>query len=296
MEPSDILSKESSLSNQNKRSERQRKQKVVEDPGWVDPEKAKNAKNPLLAEVFKKCERGLQRIKKHQFSEFFMNSNNPEIPSLNQIEKNLKNYQYNNIFQFGLDLRKLWNFYFSNYANNPDVFQKTCKLSEFSEEVLKELESQTEDKTDIQALHQRVDKIYKEIKEFQGKSTTPSGHPPPKKADKNVSIMDKAMTMQEKNILGNNIRNLSPDQLKGIVNILSDSLFIDQQSKFFEFDIETLSTRKLRELERYVKSCFKAKPPQTKPEPKKKPHNMENLSEKDKIDQLKVFCFIIILA
>ena len=104
--------------------------------------------------------------------------------------------------------------------------------------------------------------------------------------------MDKPMTINEKNALGNNIRTLNPEQLKGIVNILSDSMVIDPKSKFFEFDIETLNTRKLRELEKYVKGCLKSKstsggykPPENKAA--KKPQTGEQI-ENAKIEQLKV--------
>lgn len=70
------------------------------------------------------------------------------------------------------------------------------------------------------------------------------------------------------------------------MNILSDSLVVDPQSKYFEFDIETLGTRKLRELEQYVKKCLKAKPP-AKPELKTVKKIGGDLSENEKIAQLK---------
>jgi hypothetical protein len=86
------------------------------------------------------------------------------------------------------------------------------------------------------------------------------------------------MSMQEKNQLGNQIRQLNPEQLKGIIKILSDSLPVDQNNKYFEFDIEMLNTKKLRELERYVKNCLKNNVV------KKKPNNEET----DNINKLKV--------
>jgi hypothetical protein len=65
------------------------------------------------------------------------------------------------------------------------------------------------------------------------------------------------MTITEKNVLGSKIRMLSQDQMKGIINILSDQYCIENNSKFFEFDIDALSNKKLRELEKYVKKCLK---------------------------------------
>lgn len=253
----------SSVSNNNggvtKRSVREKKPTSFDDLGYIDKEKLKNSKNSILFEVFKKCEKGMNKLKKHPLAEYYLNSTSPEIPSLSQVEKNLKAYGYPNTFQFTLDLRKIWNYYFSHFSSQPEVYQRTCKMSEFSEEVIKEIESSNENKTDIHELSKKLDKLTREMKEIQGKGANPGTSIKTKGPDRNISIMEKPMTISEKNSLGNNIRSLNPDQLKGIVSILSDSMVIDQKSKFFEFDIETLGTRKLRELEKYVKSCLKAK-------------------------------------
>jgi hypothetical protein len=72
-----------------------------------------------------------------------------------------------------------------------------------------------------------------------------------------LPLSEKPMTITEKNILGNKIKMLNQDQMKGILHILSDQCSIDNNSKFFEFDIDTLSTKKLRDLEKYVKKCLK---------------------------------------
>lgn len=163
-------------------------------------------------------------------------------------------------------------------------------MSEFSEEILKELQTSAEEKSEINELTKKVDKLTKEVKDIRG------NHPvqamPFRKQDKGVSMMDKPLSIQEKNLLGTNIRNLSAEQLKGIVNILSDSLVIDPKSRYFEFDIETLSTRKLRELEKYVKNCLKpktqGKPGENKPTPKKTlPQATPDMIENEKIAQLK---------
>jgi len=183
----------------------------------------------------------------------------------------LKNLHYQSIHEFALDLRKLWSYNFANYTHNSDIFQKTCKLSEYSEEVIKEVENVTEEKSDLNEIHKKLAKLEGEVKNIQvGKPVTTQNIV--KKNDKRDNL-DRPMSIQEKNSLGNSIRNLNPDQLKGIVNILTDSLVIDGSNKFFEFDIETLSTRKLRELEKYVKSCIKTKghTKQADPKQSKKP-------------------------
>ena len=84
---------------------------------------------------------------------------------------------------------------------------------------------------------------------------------------------------------------LNPDQLKGIIRLLSDSLSVDQNSKYFEFDIESLSNKKLRELDKYVKQSLKQKMPPIKNQNNNN-NNNQRISkikdEQDKITQLKV--------
>jgi len=290
-EISDITSKdESSVSNTNKkRSLREKKPTVHEDLGYIEKDKLKGAKNPILVEIAKKCEKGLLKIKKNPLCDFYYYPVAEDAPSLSAIEKNIKNYVYNNIYQFGLDIRKLWSYFFANFTNKPDLFQNTCVMSEYSEEILKELQSTAEEKSEINELTKKVDKLTKEVKDIRGNQ--PIQPVPFRKQEKGVSNLDKPLSIQEKNLLGTNIRNLNAEQLKGIVNILSDSLVIDPKSRYFEFDIETLSTRKLRELEKYVKNCLRpksvTKPGENKSVPKKTQPASAEMIESEKIAQLK---------
>jgi hypothetical protein len=289
MEFSDIVSHEnSSFSNPNhKRSLREKKPTLIEDLGYVDKDIKKKSKSPVLQEIYKKCEKALLKIKKNPNAEHYLSSTNEEVPTLSQIEKKIKQFNYSTFYQFALDLRKVWSYYFSNFNSNTDLYQRTLNMSSYSEEVLKEAESMQEEKSEIVELHKRVDKLSRDLREF--KVTNPTSSGPVKKIDKGGPL-DKPMTMQEKNTLGNNIRSLPPEQLKGIVNILSDSLVIDPKKRFFEFDIETLDNRKLRELEKYVKGCMK-KPTNNTPKPTK-PLGTD-LTENEKIAQLKVILYII---
>lgn len=64
------------------------------------------------------------------------------------------------------------------------------------------------------------------------------------------------MSTNEKNILGNHIRMLTQQQMRDMIHIVRDQNSNDSNSKYFEFDIDTLSTKKLRDLEVYVKECM----------------------------------------
>jgi hypothetical protein len=62
------------------------------------------------------------------------------------------------------------------------------------------------------------------------------------------------MTIEERQTLGKNIKLLDSQQLRGIVSIMKDLQNPDQE--VLEFDLNTLSDRKCRELERYVNDCI----------------------------------------
>jgi hypothetical protein len=212
-------------------------------------------------------------------AEFYNNSIDENIPSLNCVEKKMKNYVFTSCYAFTLEIRKIWSYFFANYSNKPDVYQRTLQMSEYSEELMKDMESMNDEKGGSNEVYQELSKkVAKLTKDINDIKSTPNNNPIQQKKIEKLPISEKPMTPQEKGQLGTNIRNLTPDQLKGIVNILADSLMVDKNKKFFEFDIETLSTRKLRELDKYVKSCMKKQDPKAKPA----------ISENEKIEKLKV--------
>lgn len=225
-------------------------------------------------------------------ADFFIITQNPDIPSLQQVEKNLKNYQYNSIYQFASDVRNIWSYYYTNYGNNVDIYNRTCNINKAFEEIFKELEQQSEEKNQYHELSRQVEKLTKEMNQVKGSGTLPTTTIR-KAADKPSYQMDKPMTIQEKNNLGNSIRMLSPDQLKGIINILSDTFDIESSSKYFEFDIEALPNRKLRELEKYVKNCLKNKQSgpganQARVVERAVPPKSTSFTDTEQIDKLKV--------
>jgi hypothetical protein len=69
------------------------------------------------------------------------------------------------------------------------------------------------------------------------------------------NISDKPMTVQEKTILKESIVHLTPDQQRGIINIVADCIN-QNNSEVFEFELDQLPPKKCRELEFYVKKCI----------------------------------------
>lgn len=65
------------------------------------------------------------------------------------------------------------------------------------------------------------------------------------------------MSQDEKNQLKLNIGLITPEQQRGIIDLVSD--IINQNgSEVFEFELDQLPTRKCRQLENYVKLCISA--------------------------------------
>jgi hypothetical protein len=128
-------------------------------------------------------------------------------------------------------------------------------LSDEWEKICGELENTNND-VSVKNIKKRTEIIQKELDEYKDSGTTKENLPAPvKKMNQQNSEYNKPMTVEEKNQLGNNIRSLNKDQLKGIIKILSENNSVPK-SKYFEFDIDKLSTKKLRELEKYVKECL----------------------------------------
>jgi hypothetical protein len=220
--------------------------------------------NQAKINACKKCEKALKKLKEQENAEFFYNNNinSNDTLTLTQIERNIKNYYYNNLYEFIMDLRKLWSYYFQNYSNNAEIYSKTCKMSEASEKIYKEFNLKPEDKTEM--YENNISSINKRIQNLK------DGIYDIKQAPKDRIINNKKqnsinnetpMTLDEKNALGNAIRGLNKDQLKGIIKLLTNSSYDQKQqngqNKYFEFDIDKLPIKKLRELEQYVKDCSK---------------------------------------
>ena len=64
------------------------------------------------------------------------------------------------------------------------------------------------------------------------------------------------VNLNEKQLLGVNIRKLNNEQLKGIIRIIQNNSIRDKKERYFEFDIDKLTPQKCRELENYVRSCL----------------------------------------
>ena len=238
-----------------KKSSRLHKPKIKEDLGYIDKDVIMGKSNPLRVSISKQCENGLSKIKKIPLSNFFYFSKTVDAPSLSKIEKNIKNYKYQSTYEFIMDLRRLWNYYFQNYYNQPDIFQKISEMSKSSEEILNEFECFSEDKGEMKEITKKIDSLERELKDIKGNNNNNNNFN--YNIIKRISTGEKAMSYDEKATLRNNIKLLNPEQKKGIVNILNDNSVDLSNKKYFELDIEKLGNKKLRELDNYVQGCIR---------------------------------------
>lgn len=185
-----------------------------------------------------KCEFYIKKLVSHHLSNTFYIRKSPSDPSLIQIEKNVTVGKYKSLSELDADVKKFFLFYFDNYANNKELYSKASALSDYALSILKSIEPHLA-------------------------SQSVKSHKMPIVTVKN----DKPMTTEEKKDLGDNIKKLDKIQLKGIVELLKESINHDNNSKYFMFDIDQLTVRKCRELEAYVRGCLKGNYTET-PKPK----------------------------
>ena len=155
-----------------------------------------------------KCYSNFNKIKSYSISNFFYISKNPGTPSLAEIEKKIKNYEFNTIEEFFEELRKFWNYQFKNHSKEPKIYQNICKLSIFCEKLFKDLSNDNLDsaeKKEITSIKKRAEKIKKDLNEIKGNNN-----------------QNNTINKNNKLKLGQQIKSLTKEQLKGIVPLLAD--------------------------------------------------------------------------
>lgn len=242
-------------------------------PVLYDDEEAR----PSHSDAYRKIMSILQRVKRHPLAGPFLQPVDlalvpdyadviHEPMDLSAVEYKLASGKYSSAYEFSADVRKIWSNAFQYNAQDTELYQITVTMSAFFEGLFKGCENLllTDRNDAIEGLYKQVEALKKEIKEIKGTKTVPR---------QTVAAVDRPMTLQEKKVLGQNIRALQPQHLRGLISIIKDSLPKDIQGTELEFDIDTLSPKVCRELERYVKSCLPPAAPPSKSHSKKKPNN-----------------------
>lgn len=258
-----------------RQSAREKKPVNIQDLGYVDKEQLRKG-NLVNSEGYKKCERVLNLLKKHELGSQFMvaPTHIPEYAAkikepmdLLRVEKKLKSGLYPSSFHFALDIRKIWNNSWSFNQDGTELYKLTFEISSYFEELMKEvgeIQFVTEGSQEIQHLKKRIDKVQNTLKRIDSTGGI-SGSTKGIQRD----AMDRPMTTQEKTLLKQQIMGLTQDKLSGMIKIIQDSIDMTNNSQTLEFDIDSLPPRVCRELELYVsRFSTTAKTTKKKPLPK----------------------------
>lgn len=241
----------------------------VKRPTAFDDDEPKS----VPSEAYRKISSILHKLQRHPLAGPFLQPVNVQaVPDyldvvaepidLSTVERKLLSGQYTSAYEFSADVRKIWSNAFLYNAQGTELYQITVTLSAYFESLFKGCEQLllTDRSGVLENLYKQVEALKKEIRDIKGPKAPPRA---------TVSPVDRPMSLQEKKVLGQNIRSLQPHHLRGLITIIKDSLPANIQGTELEFDIDTLSPKVCRELEKYVKQCLASSVPPSKS--KKKP-------------------------
>jgi len=239
------------LKNANKKSFLEKKVKRNKNKQIKKNSKDNNSKIKIIQKIFndfKNCS--------HLYKEF---------NQFTKVEKNVKNYLYSNYTHLAKDIRNIFSEYFILNSNNYVKYNKLLQLCEHFEKVYKEYENKLfikESKNHIE-IKKRFNKLKKEfrttlnnnnnqeyINNSSNKVKFSYRENNTNKSDNNKNIKKYKINLAKK------IRNLTPEQKKGIINLISGNhLDKNNTNNVMEVDINKLPEKELRLLENYVNKC-----------------------------------------
>ena len=258
--------KEIKQNNKNEKKEQSLTKKRINQDFNLD-----NIPNDISREKYKiakKCKIGMERIKDSPLAKNFYEFNDTDTPSLSKVEKKLNNYEYNSFYDFEMDIRKIWSYFFYlGEKGDKQIYENTSKMSEKWENICSELENLNVDMHEpiSNSVTRREEKNRKELSEHKENNKDKINKSFTNKKDiikngnKDINIninnkqeITRSMSSEDKNKLGKLIRtNLNKEQLRGIAKILMGK----DDVKVLEFDMDQLPYEQLKKLEKYVYDC-----------------------------------------
>ena len=210
-------------------------------------------------EFMKRCEYILNCLKKHKSGFPFLEPVDPEILGIpdyfqiikepmdfSKVEKRLRSAFYKTPVEFEEDVRKIWDNATTYNKPNTEIYHMTLEISQFFERILVEEETvfpvPPTSKLPVPKTQKRIVEYDSVDGPFKPSKTTYASKP----------STDRPLTYQEKKALSEMIRQLPSESLWEVWKIVSPEN--QNQGEELEFDIDTLSPRTSRELERFVKS------------------------------------------
>ena len=167
-----------------------------------------------------------ENLKKSQNFSFFLSDKRHQPLNLDIINHKIISNSYKTIDNFFFDLNRLWNTYFVTYYNKKDYnsIKKVVEISHLTEQ-----------------LYLSKDKLLNDNKNKN-----------------NFKVRDKSgkFTQNDKTDLIYKVMALTPEQMKNIINILSN-IKPNEKNHSFDFNVYDLSEDNLLKLEEYADKCLK---------------------------------------
>ena len=239
------------LKNANKKSFLEKKVKRNKNKQIKKNSKDNNSKIKIIQKIFNDFKNCSQLYK--EFNQF------------TKLEKNVKNYLYSNYTQLAKDIRNIFSEYFILNSNNYVKYNRLLELCEHFEKIYKEYENKLfikESKNHIE-IKKRFNKLKKEFRTTLNNNNQEYINYSSNKVkfsykENNINKSDN----NNKNLkkykinLAKKIRNLTPEQKKRIINLIS-RIHLDKNNSnnVMEIDINKLPDKELKLLENYVNQC-----------------------------------------
>lgn len=211
-------------------------------------------------EFLKRCESILSALKKHKFGFPFMEPVDPEVLGIpdyfqvikepmdfSKVEKRLRSGFYKNMSEFEEDIWKIWDNATTYNKPNTEIYHMTLEISTFFKSLLQE-----EDHVYSPPVMTKIQNPHKPSKKQLDYEAVDLPYKPSKVVSVTKHSTDRPLTYQEKKALSEMIRQLPSESLWEVWKIVSPEN--QNQGEELEFDIDTLSPKTSRELERFVKS------------------------------------------
>ena len=191
-------------------------------------------------------------------------------PSIRDIESNVMKCKYESFYEFKLSIRNFWLYYFKNEKRYIEQIKKLCNFSEQTFENIEKLNEESVIKIYNSLLFYEHNSLF-QIKPKSSNLTIESNSnvniygeeeenltPNSQKKENNSYSTYESCLNDEKNILCEKIKSLTPNQLQGIIPLLSDyfSEINNITEPYVEFDIELLNQEQIEKLEKYLNECI----------------------------------------
>jgi len=260
----------------------------------LPPKRSKRIQNAIYIDTLEHCQRVLSQLMRHKFSRPFSTPVDPVVEGIpdyfeiiknpmdfGTIQKRLNEAEYENAEEFAADTRLV----FSNcWTYNPPgseihsmatvlsgIFEKQFK-KKTKEPKIQQQPQQITQSDDISKMQNMINELRNEHQKLLNELTklvktpaTPNGVPKvtqKKKRTKKekVKLEVEMFSVKQKKELSDKINKLSPEDLQGIVELLSSNSEINEnekQNNELEINLELLTLPTLKKLDQYVNDCFK---------------------------------------